>query len=230
MTLASEFSAPFAIAPAGSPLVFEAIEGGTRRLYVRELSDPALRRARWNRRRAAAVLLARRSAGWRSSRTASSRRCQSAAGRSCELADIGGNPRGAAWTPDGTIIVAPTQTSGLVRVPDRGGKPEPLTTLDKARGEYSHRWPDVLPGGTWVLFTVGLEDATFDEGRIEAVSLETGERRLLVTGAGFARYVPSGRLLFVRGGQLHAVDFDADGLAVRGTPEVVLDARPLRLA
>ena len=52
-----------------------------------------------------------------------------------ELADIGGNPRGAAWAPDGTIVVAPSQTSGLLRVPDRGGAPVPLTTLDKSRGE-----------------------------------------------------------------------------------------------
>ena len=91
-----------------------------------------------------------------------------------EVADIGGNPRGATWAPDGTIVVAPTQTAGLMRVPDRGGAPVALTTLDKARDEYSHRWPDAVPGTRWVLFTVGTEDGTFDEGRIEAVSLETG--------------------------------------------------------
>ena len=37
------------------------------------------------------------------------------------LADIGGNPRGGAWASDGSIIVSPSQTSGLVRIPDRGG-------------------------------------------------------------------------------------------------------------
>ena len=40
MALGNEFSAPFAIAPAGSPLVLEAIEGDTQRLYIRELGDP----------------------------------------------------------------------------------------------------------------------------------------------------------------------------------------------
>jgi hypothetical protein len=142
-----------------------------------------------------------------------------------QLAEIGENPRGAAWAQDGTIILAPTQTSGLMRVAERGGKPTALTTLDAARGEYSHRWPDVLPGGKWAIFTVGLDDATFDEAHVEAVSLATGERRTLVSGAGFARYDPGGgRLLFVRGGQLHAVDFDPERLIVSGTPEVIVDA------
>ncbi len=44
------------------------------------------------------------------------------------------------------------------------------------------------------------------------------------TGAGFARYLPDNRLLFVRGGLVYAVGFDPQALAVRGTPEVLLDA------
>ena len=53
-----------------------------------------------------------------------------------DLTDVGGNFRGATWTSDGTIVIAPTQTAGLMRVPDRGGAQTPLTTLDKAHGEY----------------------------------------------------------------------------------------------
>jgi serine/threonine-protein kinase len=130
------------------------------------------------------------------------------------------------WAPDGTIVFAAPQTAGLSRVSGSGGKPAPLTTLDKARGEASHRWPDLLPGGKWVLFTVGFEEAAYDEARIDAVSLDTGERRTLIANATFGRYSPDGRLLFVRGGHLHAVGFDADRLVVQGTPEVVLD--PIR--
>lgn len=222
LTLTSEYWAPFAIAPAGSPLVLQVNEGTERRLHVRELSEPSLRplagteggRQPLVSTDGAWVAFFANRKLWK---------VPTAGGAIVQLADIGDNPRGAAWAPDGAIIVAPTQTSGLVRIPASGGKPEPLTTVDLSRGEYSHRWPAVLPGGKWAIFTVGLDDAMFDEGRIEAVSLETGERRLLVTGAGFARYEPSGRLLFVRGGQLHAVGFDADRVGVRGTPEVVLD-------
>ena len=123
----------------------------------------------------------------------------------------------------GSIVVAPSQTSGLVRVSDRGGPLVTVTTVDRTRGEYSHRWPDAVPGGPWVLFTVGLEDASFDEARIEAVSLETGERRVVLAGAGFARYLPPGRLLFARGGRLHVMAFDPRTLTVDGEPDVVVD-------
>jgi serine/threonine-protein kinase len=223
LTLAVEYSTPYAIAPSGSPIAIEGNDGGTRRLYLRDLRDPELRRlagtegakqpffspdGQW-----LAFFADRKLA-----------KVSIAGGPVLELADVGGNFRGATWTSDGTIVIAPTQTAGLMRVPDRGGAPTPLTTLDKAHGEYSHRWPDALPGLPWVLFTVGLEDATFDEARIEAVSLETGERRVVLTGAGFARYIPNGRLLFVRGGRLYSVGFDPGRLAVRGTPEVILDA------
>lgn len=222
VALAGEFSAPFAIAPTGSPVVFEAVEGATQRLYVRELADPAFR-ALAGTEGARQPFLSPDGAwvGFFASRKLL--KVPIGGGPVLQLADIGSNPRGAAWAPDGTIVFAAPQTAGLTRVPETGGKPIPLTKLDKARGESSHRWPDVLPGGTWVLFTVGFEDASYDEARIEAVSLETGERRLLVSGAGFARYLSDGRLLFVRGGRLHAVAFDPERLAVRGTPEVVLD-------
>ena len=64
-----------------------------------------------------------------------------------------------------------------------GGAPRRLTTLDVQRGEVGHRWPIVVPGGS-VLFTSftarGLQDA-----RIEAVSLDTGERRTIVEQATF---------------------------------------------
>jgi protein kinase-like protein/WD40 repeat protein len=223
LKLANDYPAPFAIAPAGSPLILDASDGGQRRLYVRELSEPALR-ALPGTEEARQPIVSTDGAWVAFFANRKLWKVPVAGGPIVQLADIGDNPRGAAWAPDGTIIVAPTQTSGLVRVPERGGKPVALTTLDESRGEYSHRWPDVLPGGKWTLFTVGLDDATFDEGRIDAVSLETGERRTLVTGAGFARYDSTGRLLFVRGGQLHAVEFDPERLIVRGAPEVVVDA------
>jgi serine/threonine protein kinase/Tol biopolymer transport system component len=223
LALANEFSAPFAIAPAGSLLAIEATDGGTRQLYLRELRDPAVRRLAGTEGARQPFFSA--DGQWLAFFT--DRKLVKAAvggGPVLELADLGGNPRGGTWASDGSIVVSASQTAGLLRVPDRGGPPVALTTLDKAGGEYSHRWPDALPGTPWVLFTVGLEDATFDEGRIEAVSLETGERRVVLAGAGFARYFPGGRLVFVRGGRLYTVELDAASVAVRGTPEVLLDA------
>ena len=222
LALANEPTAPFAIDPAGSHIVFEAIEGGTQQLYVRELADPAVR-AVPGTEGARQPFFSTDGAwiGFFANRKLS--KVPVAGGPVLLVADIGNNPRGMVWAPDGTIVFAAPQTAGLSRVSGSGGKPTPLTTLDKARGEASHRWPDLLPGGKWVLFTVGFEEAAYDEARIDAVSLETGERRGVMANATFGRYSPDGRLLFVRGGHLHAVRFDVDRLAPQGTPEVVLD-------
>jgi Tol biopolymer transport system component len=222
LSLGSDWSAPFAIAPSGSPIAIEAGEGDTRRLYIRDLGDPSLRAIAGTE----GVRQPFFSPDGAHIAFFADRRLLKVptnGGPVQQLAEVGGNPRGAVWAEDGTIVLSPSQTSGLVRVSDRGGRPTALTTLDQARGEFSHRWPDALPGGRWILFTVGIEDASFDDGRIDAVSLETGERRTVMQNAGFARYLPNGRLLFVRGGRLSSVPFDPDRLTTRGAPEVLVD-------
>jgi serine/threonine-protein kinase len=132
--------------------------------------------------------------------------------------------RGSAWGDDGTIVFAPTVNSPLFRVPAAGGEPRPLTKLDAAARERTHRWPEILPGGKTVLFTVGTEDkpGDYDEARIDAVSLATGERHVVYRGASLARYAPPGRLLLARHGDLLAVPFDEKAAQVRGTPAPVL--------
>jgi len=69
------------------------------------------------------------------------------------LADVT-NARGGSWAEDETIVFSPgTQRGGsLWRVPAADGTAERLTTL--AQGEGTHRWPQVLPGGRAVLYTV----------------------------------------------------------------------------
>ncbi len=132
--------------------------------------------------------------------------------------------RGSAWGDDGTIVFAPTVNSALFRIPAAGGEPRQLTRLDAAARERTHRWPEILPGGKTVLFTVGTEDkpGDYDEARIDAVSLATGERHVVYRGASLARYAPPGRLLLARHGDLFAVPFDEKTAEVRGTPAPVL--------
>jgi serine/threonine-protein kinase len=143
-------------------------------------------------------------------------------GPAVALAEIEGNPRGASWGADGRIVVAPSQYEGLSLVDVNGSAPKPLTQLDLARGESSHRWPQILPGGQSVLFTVGIEDSSYDDARLEVVSLDTGERRPVLDGGACGRY-SGGRLFFVNAGRVLTVPFDLQNLAVRGTPEVVLE-------
>jgi Tol biopolymer transport system component len=125
---------------------------------------------------------------------------------------------------DDEILFTPASNAGLFRVPAAGGAPQPLTAL--AEGELSHRWPQVLPGGKAVLFTI-WNDTGFDSGRIAVQSLETGKHTILVRGGGYGRYAElpdgSGRLIYARSDALLAVSFDLRRMAVTGSPEPILD-------
>jgi serine/threonine-protein kinase len=128
--------------------------------------------------------------------------------------------RGGSWGPDGTIVFAHSITGGLFHVSADGGAVKPLTVLDRKNKEFSHRWPEILPGGKAVLFTIWT-GASFDSARIGLVSLATGEKRVLVEGGYCARYVP-GYLVYTRASELLAVPFDLDRLEVRGRPVSIL--------
>ena len=139
------------------------------------------------------------------------------------ITDIQG-PRGASWGADDTIVYTPALSSGLWRVSAESGEPEVLTVPDRSRREKSHRYPQVLPGGNAVLFTVGTGDiTTWDDATIEVLSLETRERKLLIEGGTFGRYVATGHIVYGRGGDLIAVPFDLDTLEVRGSPVPVVE-------
>jgi serine/threonine-protein kinase len=84
-------------------------------------------------------------------------------------------------------------------------------------GEASHRWPHVLPGGKFVLFTVSGMLNNWDEADIALLSLQDHSRRILLDHAGmYPRYLPSGHLLYVTKGNLFAAPFDEKRLQVTG--------------
>jgi serine/threonine protein kinase len=131
---------------------------------------------------------------------------------------------GATWGPDDTIIFAPNQRSGLMRVAAAGGTPQAVTTLDSKTHEKSHRFPQFLPGGKAVLFTITTPEITsFDEARVAVVSLETGRQRILFDGGTNPRFVSTGHLLYARGGSLVAVLFDPQRLEVNSQSVPVVD-------
>jgi len=134
------------------------------------------------------------------------------------------NSYGGTWGPNDSIIFTPDNYTGLWQVSAGGGEPRELTKPDHARGEKTHRWPQFLPGGKAVLFTVGTSRlATWDDARIEALVLRTGERRTILEGGTGAAYVESGHLLYRRGTSILAAPFDVDRLAVTGNSVAVVD-------
>ena len=152
------------------------------------------------------------------SRTGPIRKVALDGGPTADVAD--GNWAGGDWATDGAIVYTKHYTGGLWLVPAMGGVPRPITTLDSARGEFAHWWPQFLPDGDHVLFTAYTSPAS--RARIETVSLRTGARKVLIPGGVSGRYLPPSYLVYARSGTLFAVRFDARRLEVRGQPVPVL--------
>ena len=143
-----------------------------------------------------------------------------AGGPAVTLCDAPGLRLGASWGPDDTIVFASSGAPGLMKVSAAGGVAEPVTTVDADQGEVGHWWPDVLPDGNAVLFTVW--STSLDDARIAVQSLDTGEQRMLVDGTN-PRYAATGHIIFARDGSLWAVPFDVDALEVTGPVTPVLE-------
>jgi serine/threonine-protein kinase len=132
-----------------------------------------------------------------------------------------GGIAGASWGEDDSIIFGTAQPNGLFRVSAAGGQEsETLTNLEE--GEFGHRWPEILPGGRTVVFTVekGQGDANRE---IAALNLETGERKLLIPGGSNPHYAATGHIVYGADGTLRAVPFDLDAVEVKGDPIPVLE-------
>jgi serine/threonine protein kinase/Tol biopolymer transport system component len=130
--------------------------------------------------------------------------------------------RGAVWGEDGTIFFSAGSGGGLWRVSANGGTPEIVTAPDADRREKSHRRPALLPGGKAVIMTVGTADITsFDDARIDVVTLATGKRKTIIQGGMDAQYLSTGHLVYARAGSIVVVPFDLARLEVTGPPSAV---------
>ena len=136
-----------------------------------------------------------------------------------------GSVRGAVWNDADTIIYAETGTAGLSVISASGGTPRSLTTLNAQEHERTHRLPSLLPDGKTVLFDVGTlaSPEDYDDATIEAVRLDTGERKVVVQGGRMPTYMANGELLYVRGTVLYGVAFDPRRLEVHGRARPIID-------
>ena len=143
------------------------------------------------------------------------------------LCDSGG-VAGASWGLDDTIVFSPSFGSGFMRVSAAGGEPQVLTTLDRARGEVSHRYPQFLPGGRALLFTIFTGEG-FDDANLAVLRFDTGERHTVIHGGHTGRYMPTGHLVYCQAGNLLAVPFDPVRLEAASAAPVAIVER-LRLS
>ncbi|MFY9559943.1 MAG: protein kinase [Terriglobales bacterium] len=129
---------------------------------------------------------------------------------------------GGSWGADGTIYFLNAFGTGIYAVPAAGGQPRQVTRIGSQPDDRAHLWPDVLPGGRGLIFTVWT-GKTFNEGRIEGILFKTGKRALLVEGGTDGRYLAGGYLAYARNGTLFVVGFDPERLELKGTPVPVIE-------
>ena len=141
---------------------------------------------------------------------------------------------GASWGPDNFIYAdAFNDNFGLLRVEAKpGARPRWFTTLDTAGGEIDHAWPDVLPNGKGVLFTVRFRGKNGARGRISlsiaVADIPSGKHRVIVDDAMYARYTTSGHLLYVTTNKtLMVVPFDQNSMKVVGEPTALTEGMRL---
>ena len=220
--LESTFGASAILSPDGRKAVFPGLgPDGKQRLFVRFLDQPQ-----------AAPLPGTENGHspffspdgeWVGFFTESRLKKVSILGRAATVLCVAPTGRGGSWGEDGQIIAALTNRTGLSRIPAAGGNPVPVTELNRQRREFTHRWPQVLPGGQAVLFTANTSGTNFDEANIDVQLLKTGERRTLLHGGFYGRYLPSSHLVYVREGRLFAARFDLNRMSLTASPVPFLD-------
>ncbi|MFN2442112.1 MAG: protein kinase, partial [Thermoanaerobaculia bacterium] len=132
-----------------------------------------------------------------------------------------GDPRGATWLKDGTILFAPSARDPIMRVPAGGGTPTPVTTLDSERGEIGHWRPWALPDGKHFIYLALA--ANNDLSGLYAGSVDGRVKKRLLDVRVSAVYAHPGHLLYFHDGALIAQPFDAKKLEIHGAPIRIAD-------
>ena len=194
--------APLAISPDGARIAYVALRSGVRRLFVRNLADRDVRPLEGTEGARAPFFSPD---GQWIGFFAQGKLKKAAVGSAAVqvIASDVAEGRGGTWTADGTIYYAPTNLSGLWKVPASGGSPSEVTRLNAERGEVSHRWPYALSDGS-LLFSSWTGPGP-DEHSIFKLNPATGERHVVTTGGDTPRYVAGGYLAYGRLDALFAV-------------------------
>jgi Tol biopolymer transport system component len=206
-----------AFSPDGRKLVFRATRGQIDQLYVRDLGNPdatPIAGTEWGFNPFFSP-----DGEWLGFFVGGTlKKVALSGGAPTVLADVPPVSHGGTWASDGSTILSPKPNGGLARLPAGSRTYEFFAQPDTARGEHGLVFPQMLPDEENVLVVVraGRDFDDLAASNVAVHSLRTGKRRVLVEGAGFARYVRPGFLLFTKGTTLFAAPCDPRGWVLTG--------------
>ncbi len=152
-----------------------------------------------------------------------------AAGQMRKVPVEGGDPvtlcraaglRGASWAADGTIVYVPGMYAGIWRIPASGGTPTQILDAGARAEDAIYVWPQVLPDGAILFTTYGQGDYQYKAAVRPAGG---GPRQIVLENASYARYLPTGHLLFLREEKMWIAPFDLSRPRIVGTPVQMLE-------
>jgi serine/threonine protein kinase/Tol biopolymer transport system component len=205
------------ISPDGRRLVLVArAADGTTGLYLRELDEAAPR------------LLSGTEGAVQPFWAPDSRRLGFFADGQVKAVTLGGGPplalapapvpRGGTWNQHDDILFVAVPNRAPLRVPATGGDAAPVPTAGE---DDALRWfPRFLPDGRHYLF-VHFPLANRARGVVSVASIDSTEKRQIISSTASAEYATPGHLLFRRDGALMAQPFDVSTFALGGSPVVV---------
>jgi serine/threonine-protein kinase len=120
----------------------------------------------------------------------------------CDVPRAGGYNSlwGASWSTTGKIVfVVYSAGTDLMEAPETGGTPKVLVRSDPSN---LYSTPEFLPDGKTLLLT--LRTGGWDTAQIVAGRLDTAEQHVVLKGGANARYLPTGRLVYLESGALMA--------------------------
>ena len=130
--------------------------------------------------------------------------------------------QGATWSADDMICFVPNFNAGIWKVSAAGGAPQLVANRIRPKESVPSFFQMLCLMGKTVLFTVYV-GRSIEDNRIVAQPLPSGERKVVLENASFARYLAPGFLAYVHSGSLFAVPFDAKKLQVTGVPIEIVD-------
>ena len=209
-----------AISPDGARIVFGAGVGGEPKLYVRELDESYAERISGTARGDAPFFSP--DGEWlgyyREYGQHELLKIPVSGGTPVSIPEVE-RPLGASWGPDDEIFVG-QGAKGIYRVSANGGGYELVVPVEPPGVAHG---PRLLPDGRTLLFTLRM-GGSWNDARIIAHSLESGETKVLVERGRDARYTPTGHLVYAVDGTLMAAPFDPGRAQLRGGARPIIES------